>query len=351
MKFLKVAFAAASISLTMLAGCKKNEVQQVSGKPDALLLPATNKSTLTATNYVPGQHYYYRVADTASTSSFVAVEYIAGDANSKLILIAPHGGTTRPAFMRTRTETYSYGSMPADPYNNDTGFSDIPDSNTDDLAEEIADAITAQTSVRPHVIINHLHRAKLDGNRRVEVATQGNFYATNAWNAFHNYIEAAKATANVNGEVLVLDIHGNAHSPQRTELGYLISKNQFTTNYSSLGNLTASSSIRYMVKPGTVTMTSLIRGANSLGTLLMNYLPFKATPSTAYPEPGNTSVFTDGGYFDGGYNTSRHGSKNGGTISAIQLEFNADVRMNSTTRPGYAQSIAHAVADYMTVYF
>lgn len=347
MNTLHLLFIAALGSLA-LTGCKKNELSQT---PASKQIAGKTKTTLSTTTYTPGEHYIYRVADTTSTSSFIAVEYIAGDVNSKLILIAPHGGTTRPAFMRTRTSNYSYGTLPTDPYNNDTSFSDIPDTNTDELAEEIAEEITSQTGVRPHVIINYLHRAKLDGNRRVEVASQGDTYAVNAWNAFHNYIEDAKTAANVNGEVLVLDIHGNAHSPQRTELGYLISKNQFTTNYSTLGNLTSGSSIRYMVKPGMVTMTSLIRGNNALGTLLMNYLPFKATPSKTYPEPGNASIFTDGGYFDGGYNTSRHGSKNGGTISAIQLEFNQDVRLDSSTRPGYAQSIAHAINDYMAVYF
>lgn len=349
MKTVRLLYATALCSFTLLAACKKTEVQQATATAEKT---AIGKKAELTTTYVPGQHYTYRVEDTASTASSLAVEYIAGDVNSQLILIAPHGGTTKPTFMRNRTSTYSYGTLPTDPYNNDTSFSDVADSKTYHLAEDIADEITAQTGVRPHVIINYLHRVKLDGNRRVEVAAQGDYYATNAWNAFHNYIDAAKTAANVNGEVLVLDIHGNAHSPQRTELGYLISKNQFTTNYNTLGNLTSGSSIRYMVKPGSVTMTSLIRGNNALGTLLTNYLPtVKFTPSKLYPEPGDASIFTDGGYFDGGYNTSRHGSKVSGNISAIQLEFNQEVRITNSTRPGYATSIASAIKDYMIVYF
>ncbi|WP_146198806.1 hypothetical protein [Pararcticibacter amylolyticus] len=350
MKLFKLAHVAMICYLFVASSCEKN-LQSPASEENTVSSKAVAKTSDSAT-YVPGQKYSFRVTDpNGEASSFLAIEYIAGDPGSQLILTAPHGGTTRPAYMHTRTDTYSYPTLPADPYNNDMTFSDTPDSKTKELAQEIAAAIQAQTGLRPHVILNYLHRAKLDANRRVEVAAQGDQNAINAWTAFHDFIEDAKTTASANGEVLLLDIHGNAHTPQRTEAGYLLAKNDFTTYYSTLGNLTWKSSIKYMVKPGSVTMTSLIRGNNALGTLMMNHFPFIVTPSKLYPEPGDTSVFTDGKYFDGGYNTARHGSRQGGTVSAIQLEFNQDVRFDDNTRPGYADSIAEAIVEYMNVYF
>ena len=347
MKLIKLAHAAMICSLVIASSCKKGPETQ---SPTTELNEKSVSSTSTV--YVPGQSYTFRVTDPAgAASSFLAIEYIAGDANSQLILTAPHGGSTRPAYMRTRTESYTYGTLPVDTYSTDTSFSDTPDLKTKELALEIAADVQAQTGIRPHVILNYLHGAKLDANRRVEVAAQGDQNAIDAWNAFHEFIDDAKATATANGEVLLLDIHGNGHDPQRTEVGYLIRRDQFTTNYSTLGNLTSQSSIKYMVKPGSVTMTSLVRGNTALGTLLMNHIPFKVTPSKVYPEPGDASVFTDGGYFNGGYNTSRHGSKFTGTTSAIQLEFNSSVRTSDSTRPGYAESIAEAIIEYMDTYF
>jgi hypothetical protein len=327
----------------LLIGCKKEQVQTFENLRVASVQPAST------TTYTPGTSYKYYV--TKDDQSFLAIEYIAGSANSKLIIVAPHGGTTKPSIMKTRVEDYDYGTLPVDPYHNDTGFSDLTDSKTMEMAKSIADTVRVRTGYRPHLIINHIHRSKLDANRKREVATQGGIYAGPAWDKFHEYIDAAKATVMANHtKGLYLDIHGHGHTPQRTELGYLITKNQYTTNSSTLGNLVNSSSIKAMVGSG-VTHTAVLKGVNSLGTLMNNRLGYMVTPSQAYPHPGDTAIFTDGLYFNGGYNIARHGSKYGGTISAIQIEFNQAVRLTDSTRPGFAGKTARSVIDYMNVFF
>jgi len=331
-----------------LSCAKQNDADLANAQADKLI--ASNESQMTlSTSYTPGISYKYNV--TNGTSSFLAIEYIAGDVDSKLIIAAPHGGATKPAFMKNRTENYTYGTLPDDQYSTDTSFSDLADSKTKELAISIADSIRIKTGKRPHLIINHLHRSKLDANRRKEVATQAGIYAEPAWDKFHQFIDEAKAAILANHTAgLFIDIHGQVHTPERTEVGYMLTRTQLTTYTNSLGTLTNQSSIRAMVGSG-ITHTSLIKGTNAFGSLLNAQLGFMVTPSNTYPMPGDTAVFTDGKYFNGGYNTSRHGSRQGGTISSFQLEFNSSVRMNDSTRPGYAGKIANALKTYMTTYF
>jgi hypothetical protein len=343
--------AVMSVLAITLYSCAKQEVSDPSSATadNSLKANGTMAGLSTTTTYIPGTSYKYYV--TKDASSFLAIEYIAGDESSRLIIAAPHGGLTQPSFMKTRTDTYDYGTLPYDQYSTDTSFSDIADSKTRELAISIADSIRIKTGKRPHLIINHLHRSKLDANRRREVATQGGIYAGPAWDKFHEYIDAAKATINANHPSgLFIDVHGQAHTPERTEVGYLLTKTQLTTYTSSLGSLTSSSSIKAMVVPG-ITHTSLIKGTNALGTLLNTQLGYMVTPSSTYPMPGDATIFTDGNYFNGGYNTSRHGSKFDGTISGIQIEFNQGVRLTDSTRPTYAGKIANALNTYLQTYF
>lgn len=345
---LKMLAVAAVMGLTVFSCAKQNEADLANAQAEKLV-SSTEGQMASLTTYTPGVSYQYRV--TNGTSTFLAIEYIAGDADSRLIIAAPHGGGTRPAFMKDRTETYTYGTLPYDQYSTDTSFSDLADTKTKELAIAIADSVRIKTGKRPHLIINHLHRSKLDANRRREVATQGGIYAGPAWDKFHEYIDAAKATINANyASGLFIDIHGQVHTPERTEVGYMLTKYQLATYTNTLGNLTSQSSVRAMVGNG-ITHTSLIKGTNAFGSLLNAQLGYMVTPSNTYPLPGDTAIFTDGKYFDGGYNTSRHGSKHGGTISGFQLEFNSSVRTNDSTRPSFAGKIANALQSYMNVYF
>lgn len=356
-KLLTQSLIIAGIAIGALS-CKKQEVLSIETKPETEVLPLeqTNEdeNTVMAT-YTPGVSYKYYVQKAGSTTKYLAIEYIAGDVSSRLIISAPHGGLTKPSIMRDRTADYNYGTLPNNQYSNDQSFGNIADSKTKEMATEIANSVRTRTGKRPHLIINHLHRSKLDANRRKEVGAQNGLYAKPAWDKFHAYINAAKATISANhASGLYIDIHGHTHTPQRTEIGYLLTKNQLTNYTNSLGDLTNSSSIKGMVS-SSVSHANLIKGTYAFGTLLSNHNnrlgPYPATPSKAYPMPGDQTIFTDGKYFSGGYNNARHGSKFGGKISGFQIEFNQGVRLDDSTRPTYASNVARAIQIYMDQYF
>lgn len=296
--------------------------------------------------YQPGKSYTFQV-ESAIGEHAIAIEYIAGDAGSKLILTSPHGGDLKPEFMHTRTKDFVVSGSDLD-YGDTESFSAMADSKTLELTLALAEEIRKVTGLRPHVVLNHLHRSKLDANRAMSLAAQGDENAIAAWKAFHQYIEDAKVQVAKNGSGLVLNIHGNAHRPQRTEVGLLLSGKDFLSG--DLEKLADQSSVRALVRSGKASMKELATGDTALGTLL-NEGGFTATPSKAYPNPIDANDFPDRRYFNGGYNTARHGSRFSGNISAIQLEFNQDVRMNDRSRNNYAKSIARAVTAFMNRYF
>ena len=73
------------------------------------------------------------------------------------------------------------------------------------------------------MVINNLHRNKLDANREIGEATLGDSTAEMAFNEFHQCIEEAKAAIEadtcVNGSGLFLDMHGHGHPNNWAELG------------------------------------------------------------------------------------------------------------------------------------
>lgn len=295
--------------------------------------------------YQPGKSYTYNVTSPLGEYA-LAIEYIAGDPKSKLILTSPHGGSLKPDFLRTRTKDYV---VKADNEYGDTeSFSGVSDSKTLELTQALAQEIKRTTGLRPHIILNHLHRSKLDANRAMSLAAQGDVNTEAAWKAFHAYIDDAKTQVLKNHEGLLFDIHGNAHRPQRTEVGLLIKGKDFISE--DLEQYVDRSSLKAMVRTGKATMTELIKGDYAMGTLLSEK-GILATPGKSVPNPVNEGIFPDGRYFNGGYNTARHGSKFSGNISAIQLEFNSDVRMDDQKRAIYVKSITQAINQFMKKYF
>src|SRR5262245_36095395 len=152
--------------------------------------------------YTPGQSYFGRNNYT---------EYIAG--NSPLILSATHGGSLTPAEIPDRTDAACGATV--------TTTADL---NTRELIIAMQQAIHARFGTFPHVVINHLHRKKLDANRPINEAACGNSDAALAWLEFHAFTDAAKlAVVNGPGKGWYMDMHGHGHSIQRLELGYLLS--------------------------------------------------------------------------------------------------------------------------------
>jgi len=260
------------------------------------------------------------------------VEYIHG--NIPLIISAPHGGEKKPSDIPDRSCN---------------GCVYVNDTNTQELAREIADAIFKESGCYPHVILNRLHRSKLDANRAIREAADGDPTAEVAWQQYTDFINIAKDSINANFDKgLFIDLHGHAHDIQRLELGYLLSKNDLKLDDEDLSeaSFVEKSSIKDLIlKNPTYSLADFIRGEFSLGTDIERR-GFDAVPSLQdlYPEDSES-------YFSGGYNTATYGSRNGGSIDAIQIECNQDVRFQESVRKGFAESLAQALKEFLELFY
>ena len=267
--------------------------------------------------FVPGKSYF-------GHNNYI--EYIAG--NSPYIVSAPHDGFLTPAEIPDRT-----GNVSTD-----------HDSNIQDLSRKIGQAIFSREGRYPHIIICHLARIKLDADRDLAEATQGNLYAIQAWKEWHSFIDtAAQQVQKSSGKGFYIDLHGySSHPVQRLELGYLLSGTSLALSDATLDNPSYgnSSSIRTMIPISGLKFSQLLRGSRSLGSFFENR-GYPAVPSSRQPDPGSS------GYFNGGYNTQRHGSSSGGPISGVQIECNyIGVRDSENALKNFADAFADVVKNY-----
>jgi len=250
-----------------------------------------------------------------------------------IILTVPHGGSLKPANLLARR----YGV---------TGT----DSNTVPLAELIIEELETRYGGKPHVIISNLHRTKLDPNRDLEEAAQGDPIAVAAWHRFHDSAQKACDTVmKKSGMGLLLDIHGHRHLDQRVELGYLVKGDVLKHSDAELNAeaaLAASTSIRDLDKRSPQSFAELLRGPQSLGGLL-EFNGFRCLPS---PSKANPTFMA--GYFSGVYDVAAHGSRSGGTVSAIQVECPwTNVRETPETQRRFAVALANSLGVYFEVHF
>jgi hypothetical protein len=73
---------------------------------------------------------------------------------------------------------------------------------------------------------------------------------------------------------------------------------------------------------------------------------YQSVPSIDEPFP-----FLGEPYFSGGYNTERHGSLKNGTVDAIQIECNQNVRFEATARGNFADVTADVFLDYLIKHY
>ena len=258
------------------------------------------------------------------------VEYIPGEL--PVIISAPHGGVLQPAETADRT----YGSRGSD-------------RNTVELSLAVRDAFSDATGYAPHVILSHLHRSKLDPNREIVEAAQGDPFADNAWHEFQNWIEEARVfVADDYDRGLYFDMHGHGHPIPRVELGYLLSGSDLNQNDDALNNMAtvAKTSIRDLGRHTPETFSELLRGPKSLGGFLGDE-GVRSIPSPGDPSPGSDP------YWTGGYNTREHGSRSlSEIISGIQLEHQyPGLRDSDANRQVYAVQLASAIRLFMLEHF
>ena len=257
------------------------------------------------------------------------IEYFAG--NLPIILSVPHGGREIPNEIPDR----SWGTM-------------VTDDNTYEMSKVLMDTMEARFGARPHVILCRLKRRKLDANRDSLEAAQENRFAHRAWQEYHYYIGSAKKKIESEfGSGLFLDIHGHGANPDgyydlRTWLGYLMPGSVLDRSDEELNTTENSNktSIRALVDSSSFSFIEVLRGKNSFGSL-MDSLRFYSVPSKKYPGPEGSR------YFSGGYNTLRHGSRDGGMISAIQIEApKPGIREDQQTWSKFASALTTVVDEY-----
>ncbi|MBL4707411.1 MAG: T9SS type A sorting domain-containing protein, partial [Flavobacteriales bacterium] len=277
-------------------------------------------STLNA-QYNPGNIY-------SGANNYI--EYHVG--NLPIIISAPHGGTVEPTTIPDRTCS---------------SCTTVKDSWTEELAYEIDSAIRVVFGGYPHIIINKLSRKKLDANREIVEAAQGNIEAETAWNEYHTYIQAAKdSIIKQYGSAIYIDLHAHGHTKQRIELGYLLSRSELLMSNATLNisNFQDTSSIKYLknnLNPLT-SFSDLLRGSHCMGELLHN----RGYPSV--PSATDLSPLPTDKYFNGGYNTARHGSRDSTQINAIQFETNyTGIRNNNKNRNDFARGLTCVLRSYL----
>jgi len=256
--------------------------------------------------------------------------YFPGDL--PLIISAPHGGSLTPNEIPDRT----YGVMTTDDFTLETALA-------------IRSAVWAYSGHYPHVIVSYLKRTKLDPNRSIDEAAQGNAFAEQAWYEYHNFIDRAEDSVSTRfGKGFYIDIHGHGHPIHRLELGYLLSASVLNKSDQTLNNggYASESSIRALAEQADMDFAGLLRGYYSLGSLIARQ-GIRAVPSKDEPNPGSGNP-----YFSGGYSTKRHGSRDGGRISGVQIEaYRNGLRDTPENRAKYARALTLAINQYFQYAF
>jgi hypothetical protein len=263
------------------------------------------------------------------------IEYQKG--SLPIVISVSHGGDLEPASIPDRTC-------------NDPVYA--TDAYTIETALKIKRQLFELTGCKPHLVISHLKRTKLDPNRNLADGACNNQEAITAWKEFHDFIDRARNTVNNAHDfnTFFIDLHGHGNPIQRVELGYLLYDDELEltdsilntdeyVNYSSIKSL-ATNNNEY-------SHAELLRGSHAFGTLLSNK-NYPAVPSQSIPFPG-----TNSNYFSGGYITANHTSYDPNVpISGLQMELNfTNLRDTSTNRAEFANAFAEAILEYLELHF
>ena len=324
-----------SLALLVTSGCA--EAPLPTGSPTRVAHLPGPVAAIAPGPYTPGQSYFGR-------NNYI--EYIAG--NTPVIYSAPHGGTLAPTEIPDRTDG-SCGET----------VSTSADLNTADLAVRMQQAHFARYGTYPHVIINRLHRRKLDANRTLAGGACGDAEAQTAWQEWHDFMGVARNAVLAGGaRGWYMDMHGHAHTKQRVELGYLTTGAQLRLADATL-NATAAyedtSSVATMSRSSSHSFSALLNGPNALGTLYAN----NAIP--AVPSAQDRAPLSGDSYFSGGYNVTRYGcgveatalgGTSSGNLCGLQVEANyTGVRDTDASRQRFAEVTAQVLEGYLSTHW
>ncbi len=254
------------------------------------------------------------------------VEYRVGEL--PIILVIPHDGSRSPGDIPNRTR----GIRGADRHAMAYGL-------------RVYELLHERTGRRPHLVICHLHRRKVDVNRDVDEAAQGSEAAERTWSEFHGFIEQAKekvAEAHEHGHLF--DLHTMGRSAA-VEIGHLLTRARLNADDDEL-NTDANrrrTSLRALVERSPLDLADLVRGPKSIGALLEER-DIPTIPSPERPAP-------TGAFYSGGYITQRHGSHRGGTVDATQVEGNRTRLNNAEYREKFSQALAESILEFMKEHY
>lgn len=287
--------------------------------------------------------------------------------NGPIVITVPHGGTLTPTHIPDRKS----GCI-------------VPDTSTIELGHAVARDLEIKTKFRPHLIILHLHRSKLDGNRPCKKAGEEG-EARLIWDLYHTRIRESLCTAHKEfGFTHVFDIHGQSHRTQ-TEVGYSLNNSRLRS-FKELGprKMIAKSSLRGLARRiekennNEAIWNDLIRGSHSMGELLESQ-GYACVPSPKMPHPckedsehtcwkweGDDEPTDPCTYFWGGFSTAYYshcflsqlvgGSKIQADIlktccNVTQLETAAQPRESEEGINKFGQAISSAITDFVEYWY
>jgi len=213
------------------------------------------------------------------------------------------------------------------------------------IARSVYDKFVAMTGLKPSFVKSELHRRRLDPNREIEEAAQGNEVAIEAYNAFHGSIE--HAIQNFDGKPgFLLDFHGysDKKSQNSTLLGYLIRPQDLNAGTFSKED----TSVRALVERTYLPVEEIIFGEEfSFGSMFEDS-GYKALPSPRQHSPDGDK------YFNGGYITQTYGSREKGNVDAIQLEFQSWIRgyyASEDEQDKFCEELAKNIYKFYQLYY
>ena len=237
------------------------------------------------------------------TDSQGYISYRVG--NMPIIITVPHDGTLTPSTFPDRTGSSARAE------------------NTRKVAEQFAYFFNANSNgLYPHIIYNNISRSKLDPDLNQMDGAQGNSYANLSYGTYHSFLQTAIDSVEEYFDAgILLNLVEHNHSNQRVELGYLLSASDLDLTNLQLNSYSAQSSISQIADLSTSSFAEVIRGYNSLGTLIVGRsytsndvtYSFEAVPTLDNPTIGSTD------YSSGGYTIAQYGSSNGGKINGIDV--------------------------------
>jgi len=253
--------------------------------------------------------------------------------NIPLLIIAPHGGDLKQQWLDDR---------------NCENSKIVQDRYTLEIALQIEQELNT-LGFQPFLVLSKMHRIKIDLNRSLETALCKDKSAMPLWMVFHNQIDIFQNEISSSyGRGLIIDLHGQSHPEERIELGYLLNGSMLRDLEQNATDYSNQVSIKNLISnhPKQTSFQQLLVGENSLGTLLSEQ-DFAAVPSQSDQAPLESQLF-----FSGGHNTINYGSRDSGTIDAIQVELNrAGLRAESDDRQRFANVFSNIIIDYLTVHY